>query len=143
MTNELFNQLWEWSHLEDSFSICDFADSIGMTYKEIHDLSKENKEWSHLLEISKYMLACSAEKAINTGLITNDCYTLYIYENDCFLRYELQEAEGIVIPENPDEFDEWMKERIKKDKKEEKKFKQRRGARQYPANLLNHLQTFI
>lgn len=41
MTNEIFNSLWDWSYQAESFSIRDFADSIGMTYKKIHDLFKE------------------------------------------------------------------------------------------------------
>lgn len=126
MANKLFNQLWEWSHQEDSFSIRDFADSVGMTYKAIHDLSKENEEWTYVLGVSKAMLTCNAEKAIITGIITIDCYTSYIYENDYLVREDIQEREGIIIPEDPDEFDDWVKDLIKKEEEEERKFKQRR-----------------
>jgi hypothetical protein len=50
--------------------------------------------------------------------ITSDECARYTYENDLLLRAHIQESEEIEIPDDPDEFDVWVEERIAKDNAE-------------------------
>lgn len=120
MTNELFNQLWEWSYLEGSFTIRDFAKSIEMTYKTIYDLSKENKDWEHVFNVVRARLAYNAELAFHTRKISTKAWSKYSYENEYLFKEFYLEENGVDVPEvaeNEDVFDEWLKKQILKDKK--------------------------
>jgi hypothetical protein len=116
--DKIFNQLREWSEREDSFSIRDFAKEIDVPYIKILELSKENEDWEHEFNMARDRLALRAEELSMARKITSDECARYTYENDLLLRAHIQESEEIEIPDEPDEFDVWVEERIAKDNAE-------------------------
>ena len=116
--DEIFDQLKEWSQREDSFSIRDYAEEIGVPYKKILELSKENEDWGLKLEMARGSIACRAELTKYFRDKSDNERSRCMYENDLFFRAWLEEEEGIEIPDDPDEFDVWVEERIAKDNAE-------------------------
>lgn len=118
MTNALFNQLEEWSQQEDSYTIRDFAKSIGTTCKAFYDLSKENEDWEDEFHIARTRLALHAEEARNALKISVEDFSRYVYENDGLLKEADFDLYGIAIPEvaeDEEAFDKWHEERFKLD----------------------------
>jgi len=112
--NNLFDQLKKWSGKKTSFSIRDFADEIAMPYKSILALCKDNKDWKFQFDKARNHLACNAENALNSGLISTCEGLRYLYENDFFLK-ESMRAAGKNIPDDPDDFDEWVLKQLVSD----------------------------
>ncbi len=116
MSKELFSQLHEWSRQKDSYSIKDFENHVGLPHKTIKTLSQENEHWRHDFEIVRCRLVCNAYRAKNAKSINFQAWLRYAYENDYFLRENLQQSEGIVIPEDSEELNQWVEKRIEIDK---------------------------
>ena len=114
--NTLLNQLGEWAELEDSYSIKTFANEVGIPYKTILALSKENEEFCRFLDMVKERLSCNANNAAFSGRISCDEGIKYFYENDYEFIERLRENEGVVIPEDEEEFEAWFEQRIVKDR---------------------------
>lgn len=115
MSNELFSHLNAWSKQKDSYSMREFIKLIGIPYKTIQALSRENEVWEYEFDMARCRLGLNAHKAINSKKINFDKWLRYAYENDDELREQLRE-EGEIIPEDEDEFDQWVKKQIVKDK---------------------------
>lgn len=105
--DDLFDQLNKWSRKKISFSIRAFADEIAMPYKSILALCQDDEEWKFQFDTARNRLACNAENALNSGLISTCEGLRYLYENDFFLK-ESMRAAGKNIPDDPDDFDEWV-----------------------------------
>jgi hypothetical protein len=115
MKDEIFSQLREWSKKKDSYSIRDFANNFGTSYKTILALSKEDEVCEYELNMARDRLGYNAHKAIHSKKINFEKWLRYAYENDYELREQLQE-EGEIIPEDEDEFDIWVEKQIAEDK---------------------------
>lgn len=114
---ELFDHLLEWGENNNSFSIRDFAKLVGIPYKTIQELSKLNEDWEHAFDKTQNRLACNAENAHHHGMIQAEEWSRYVYENDYFIRESMREEDGIIVPEDTDEFDKWFEIQYKKDKR--------------------------
>lgn len=111
----LFKDMLEWAKRKDSHSVRDFAKRVGMSSGQLAAFSKEDEEYEHLYEKSKSHLLLNALSAASHISDTDriKCY----YEIDYDMRKHLEEeGDAPPPPECEEEFDEWFKKRLVKDK---------------------------
>ena len=116
ISNELFRELLEWSKKENSYSIRDFAEIVGVPYRKIQELSKENDEYQDKFALAKDGLCINTLESLRKDQMSQEKFLRSLYENDWDLRQRFLE-EGNIVPDDPDEFDVWAEKQIVIDKR--------------------------